>query len=320
MARLTVTQRLDRVQRNNKAVAVVIATAKKFQEDSSTRLAAMVAFWAFFSIFPLFLLAVSLLGYLLPASTKTDVLQHVASMFPLLDPSTVGHLSGTAWTIVLGAVTALWGGTAVMRSAQFALNNVWEVPMRDRSKLKGQLVRAVEALASIGVGLVASVLVSGFVTGSDHGVSLGIGGHIAGYALAAVLDIGLFLLAFVLLTDRRVTWRQVLPGAVLSGGAFWILEQLSSFIISRHLHSTQSTYGHFATVITILWWFYLQAVITLLGAQLNVVLDRRLYPRALGGGRPTDGDRRALVSYPASQLYHEGEQVDTRLAEPHQSS
>jgi membrane protein len=45
-------------------------------------------------------------------------------------------------------------------------------------------------------------------------------------------------------------------------------------------------------VITILWWFYLQSIITLLGAQLNVVLKEHYYPRSLGGGQETDADRR----------------------------
>jgi membrane protein len=50
-------------------------------------------------------------------------------------------------------------------------------------------------------------------------------------------------------------------------------------------------------VITILFWFYLQAQIMLLGAQLNVVLTERLYPRRLVGGPETDADHRALQLY-----------------------
>ena len=96
-----------------------------------------------------------------------------------------------------------------------------------------------------------------------------------------MLDVGLFLAAFRMLTDRDVSTRDVAPGAIFSGAVFFVLEQLSTAIIAGHLKSAQSTYGQFATVITILWWFYLQAVVTMLGAQLNVVLKDRLYPCAL---------------------------------------
>ncbi|MST33615.1 YihY family inner membrane protein [Acidimicrobiaceae bacterium USS-CC1] len=283
---------IEQAQRRHRTPAVGWATLKKFQQDRATRLAAMLAFWAFFSVFPLFLLLVSVLGYVLPPSTKSEVLHHVAALFPLLDPSTVGHISGSAWTIVVGGVSALWSGLAVMRATEFAFNSVWKIPMDQRPKQVEQIRRALSALGTIGVGLVISTAISGFVTGKDIGVNLGLAGHIAGYLVAGALDIGLFLVAFRMLTDRAVGLRDMLPGALLSGVVFWILQQLSSFIISRHLQHAQSTYGHFATVITILWWFYLQAVVTMLGAELNVVLHERLYPRSLGGRPETEADRR----------------------------
>ena len=106
-------------------------------------------------------------------------------------------------------------------------------------------------------------------------------GAVGGYVLSLALDVGIFLAAFRILTERHVTTRDVLPGALLSGIAFFVLQELSTLIISRYLKNAQSTYGHFATVITMLWWFYLQSMITLLGAQLNVVLKEHSYPRSL---------------------------------------
>src|SRR5580765_1729051 len=106
-----------------------------------------------------------------------------------------------------------------------------------------------------------------------------------------------FVIAFRMLTSRDVSFREVLPGALLAGGAFFVLQLISALIISRYLGKAQGTYGSFATVITILWWFYLQAQITLLGAQLNVVLAARLYPRSLIDGPNTEADRRALQQY-----------------------
>lgn len=283
----TALRHADHLQKRSR-LGVLVATAGKFRDDRSQHLAAMLAFWAFFSVFPLFLLLVSLLGYFLPASTKAHVLHHVAALFPLLDPSTVGQLGGTAWAALLGGLTALWSGTSVMRGAEHAFDVVWGLPTAQRPKLGVQLKRAVAALSTIGVGLVLSTIVSGFVTGNDTGVNLGAGGDVGGYLLAAALDVGLFVAAFRLLTARRVTVRDVLPGALLSGAVFWILQQLASFIIARHLHGTQSTYGHFATVITILWWFYLQALVTMLGAQLNVVVKNGPGPRRAADTAGTD--------------------------------
>ncbi|MGZ4216103.1 MAG: YihY/virulence factor BrkB family protein [Solirubrobacteraceae bacterium] len=276
-----VLQKLDRAQKRSTTLSVAVATFKKFSEDQSANLAAMIAFWAFFSVFPLFLVLVTLLAIFLPASDKDSVLGHVAQMFPLLDPKTVSGLSGAWWTIVLGLATALWSGSGVVRTAQFAFNSVWGTQPDQQPGLVKQMIRSISVLATVGLGLVLTTLLSGVVASSASGVNLGAAGLAGGYVLSAALDVGIFLAAFRILTERDVTTHDVMPGALLSGIAFFVLQELSTLIISRYLKNAQSTYGHFATVITILWWFYLQSMITLLGAQLNVVLKEHSYPRSL---------------------------------------
>jgi YihY family inner membrane protein len=209
------------------------------------------------------------------------VLGHVAQLFPLLDPKTVSGLSGAWWTIVLGLATALWSGSGVVRTAQFAFNSVWGVPPSQQPGLGKKVLRSVYVLATVGLGLVLTTLLSGLVASTASGVHLGALGKVGGYVLSAALDVAIFLAAFRILTERDVSTRDVLPGALLSGIAFFVLQLLSTLIISRYLKNAQATYGHFATVITILWWFYLQSMITLLGAQLNVVLKKHDYPRSL---------------------------------------
>jgi membrane protein len=306
---MSVMTRADRVQKGTKPTSVLVATFKKFKEDNSTSLASMIAFWAFFSIFPLLMVLVTILGYVLPASDKQNVLTHVASLFPLLNPKQVAGLTGAWWALLVGIFTTLWSGLGVVRTAQTAFNSVWEIPRHERPGLKEQVLRSLWVLATIGGGLVASTLISGLVTGSATGVHLGLAGHIGGLAIEVVLDVGLFVAAFRMLTDREITSRDVLPGAVLSGAVFFVLQELSAFIISRHLKSAAATYGHFATVITILWWFYLQSIVTLLGAQLNVVLKERLFPRSLTDAPQTEADHRALQAYAQERTYQPEEKV-----------
>jgi membrane protein len=305
--------RVDRAQQSHEKVAVAAATIKKYGEDQSSSLASVIAFWAFFSIFPLFLVLVTILGYVLPSDRRSDVLERVAAFFPLLDPGSVGSLSGSWWAILVGGITALWAGSGVMRMAQQAFDEVWEIPRKYRPGLVEQVRRSLFALATIGAGLVIATMMSGYVTGRDTGIDLGWYGRLSGYLIALALDIGLFVIAFRMLTKRDVTFRDVLPGAVLAGVVFFVLQLISSLIISRYLSSAQSTYGAFATVITILWWFYLQAQITLLGAQLNVVLTERLYPRSLVGAPETEADHRALQQYADKAAYYEEQEIAMRL-------
>ena len=84
-----------------------------------------------------------------------------------------------------------------------------------------------------------------------------------------------------------MTFRDVLPGGLLAGGAFFVLQLISSLIISHYLSGAQSTYGSFATVITILWWFYPGADHAARCAAERRITER-LYPRSLVGGPETE--------------------------------
>lgn len=280
--------RLDAYQRRHRWLAVPVAVARKFSEDQSTNLASMIAFWAIFSIFPLLLVFVTLLGFFVPDKLKNTVLGNVSAMFPMVDNSALHGLSGSWFALIFGLLTALWSGTAVVRTAQAAFDSVWHLPPSERPKLLRQVGRSLTVLVTIGLGLVVTTVLSGFIAGAASALHLGWLGNLLGYLIAIALDVGLFIAAFRILTDRSVTTRDVLPGALLAGVLFWVLQSLSSLIISHYLRGASRTYGQFATVITLLWWFYLQSLITVLGAQLNVVLKERLHPRALTDARATE--------------------------------
>jgi YihY family inner membrane protein len=227
----------------------------------------------------------------------------------LLDTSTITGLTGSLWALIVGLATALWSGMGAVRTVQNAFNSVWEIPYHKRAGLLEQVGRSLFVLFTIGTCVVASTLITGFVTSNSNGVNLGPVGRIVGFVISIALDVGLFVAAFRLLTDREITTRDVLPGAVFSGVVFFILQEVSAFIISRHLKSAQPTYGRFATVITILWWFYLQAVVTLFGAQLNVILKAGLYPRSLIKAPQTEADHRVLQAYAEERTYQPEETV-----------
>jgi membrane protein len=196
---------------------------------------------------------------------------------------------------------------------------VWEIPRHERPGMLKQIRRSLMVLSTVGLGLVLTTLISGFVTSSSNDIHLAVGGRIGGWIIAIALDVGLFVAAFRMLSGREVSTRDVVPGAVLSGVVFFALQELSAFIIARHLKSAQSTYGSFATVITILWWFYLQSIVTLLGAQLNVVLKERLYPRSLVDPPQTEADHRALQAYAEERSVQPEQQVSVTVERDSQS-
>jgi hypothetical protein len=109
-----------------------------------------------------------------------------------------------------------------------------------------------------------------------------------------------------------VRWRDALPGALLSAFALQVLQLLASALIAHKLNGASRTYGKdIAGVVVLLSWFYLQAQVVLLAAEVNVVRQYRLWPRALTDPPATEADFRAYEAYAERERYQPQEDVET---------
>jgi uncharacterized BrkB/YihY/UPF0761 family membrane protein len=95
------------------------------------------------------------------------------------------------------------------------------------------------------------------------------------------VNVGLFLLAFRVLTPRQIPARQLLAGALVAGVAWQALQAVGGYLVGHYLRHTSQVYGVFAIVLGLLFWLYLGARLTLYAAEVNVVAARRLWPRSL---------------------------------------
>lgn len=313
----------DRFQQRRDWLGLPYAVIRKFSEDQASNLAALIAYYAFFSIFPLILAATTILGYVLAGNPgfQHTVEDSWLSQIPLIG-SSIGdnqsHLTGNVAALVVGLALALWSGLAVARTAQTAFNSVYNVPMTERPNVIDKTKRAIVLLFVVGIGLIVSTALSGLVTGSGSMLSsihLGFAAKIAGAIIAIAIDVGIFAIAFNWLTVREITWREAMPGAVFAAVAWYALQLGSTAIVTHKLQGAQGTYGEFAIVIVLLSWFYLAAQLVLLGAELNVVLSDRLWPRALLDRPQTDADYRAFEAYAEEQRYTDPEDVDTEFVD-----
>jgi uncharacterized BrkB/YihY/UPF0761 family membrane protein len=101
------------------------------------------------------------------------------------------------------------------------------------------------------------------------------------------------------LTDYPVDWKTMVPGAVVAGAAFTVLQAVGGWYVQHVLNGSTQVYGTFAIVLGLLSWLYLQAQVTVLAAEVNVVLHKRLVPRSLTGEGLTEADHEALRHYAA---------------------
>jgi YihY family inner membrane protein len=254
-------------------------------------LASLVAYFGFFSIFPLMLAFTSILGFVITdPEEQREFSDAAADQIPVIGGTirdTAGQLEGSVVAIVIGLAVALWSGLRIVDAMQNALNDVWDLPRIARPKLAERRIKGVLMLGLIGGGLVGSVAASNVAAFVDVIPGLG---KIAIWAGSAFVSILLYLLSFQLLTDIKLPWRDLWPGAIFGGIAWWALQTFGSVYIISQQRSAGEAYGDFAAIIALLAFLFLAAQFSILGAEISVVKSRRLWPRSFTKGEFTPAD------------------------------
>jgi YihY family inner membrane protein len=286
----------DRSQRNLPWLAFPLAVLKKYGEDSAGNLAALIAYYAFLSIFPILLVFATVLGFVL--GDHPDLYHRLLTSalveFPVIgEQLRVNGLHGNWTVLVVSIAISLWGARGVATAAMTAFNTVWNVPYAQRPGFAPTLARSFALLFTLGV----TVIVTGTLSGIGGAGRLGIALRVGAILLSTLLNIGLFLLAFRLGTAAVVPTRCMVPGAVASAVLWQILLATGALLVAHQVRHAQSLYGVFGVVLGLLAWLQLQAQITLYAVEADVVRARRLWPRSVSPPPLTGADRQALTGY-----------------------
>jgi YihY family inner membrane protein len=304
--------RFDDFQQRHRWSAIPMAVVRKFGDDQGGNLAALVSYYAFFSLFPLLLVLVTVLGFVLQGDTSAQkaIEKSVLSQFPIIGTQIHANaLHGQVVALVVGIVTSLLGGLGVTQAARNAFDRVWAVPFKHRPNFWQSRLRGLALLTSLGALFVLATAVSGLV-------SSGLGGSllkIASILVSLLLNFALFLAAFRLLTAASVGTSQLWPGVALAGVLWEILQLVGGYYIGHVFKHSTSTYGTFGLVIALLVWLHLGAQVTIYSAELNVVVSRRLWPRSLLGPPSEPADKKTLTALAKVEERHEEEQVDVEF-------
>jgi membrane protein len=284
---------LDRRQQRTRGLRFVAAVYKKFSDDQAGQLAALISYYAFVSIFPLLLVFVTILGFVLQGHPEDQkkILDGALGQFPVLSDSLKLHsLKGSTLALVIGIVGSLLAGMGITNAAQNAFNRIWDVPFKSRPNFLFARLRGLGLLAAFGTMMIVSTAAAGFVGTSSHDAPA----VLAGVLIAFVVNLALFMTTFKLLTAAEVGWREFLPGVIVAAILWQLLQHLGGYYIDHGLKHTQPLYGFFALVLGLLAWLYLGAQLVIFAAEINVVRARRLWPRSFFSDPLLEADRRAL--------------------------
>lgn len=318
---MSITTRLDRFQRRHPALGFPLAVIYKFFDDQGTYLAALIAYYGFISLFPLLLLMVTILGYALADNPdlQQKLVDSALSQFPVIGDQigeNVASLKGNVTALIVGIVGSLYGALGVANAAQNAMNRVWGVARARRPNPFKARGRSVLILLLLLGGVLASAFTTWLFTAVDIGGSAAAlieywASLIGGVAVNAAM----FIVGFRVLTAHPLPVRDVWIGAVTASLAWHVLLVSGTYYVGRVVNGSTATYGVFSTVLGLIAWIFLVAIVVVLSAEINVVRAKRLWPRSLltpftDAVQLTSGDRRAYASYPQVELHKGFETVE----------
>jgi YihY family inner membrane protein len=310
---------LDRFQRRHRLLGFPIAVVYKFFDDQGNYLAAIITYYAFVAIFPLLLIATSVLGFLLQndPGLQEQILNSAFRQFPIVGDQ-LGRpegLHGSTSAVVVGAVTALYGALGLGQASQNLMHVAWGVPRNRRpNPFRGRL-RSLLLLATAGVAVLAVALLTAF------GNSGAVFGAQVGALLRALITLGavlintaVFVVLFSLAATHKHRFAEAAPGAFAVAVMWQGLQFAGAAYVQHVIVKANDMNKTFALVLGLLALIYVAAVMAVLAVEINVVRACRFYPRALltpftDDVELTDADRRAYASYARAQRHKGFEQV-----------
>jgi YihY family inner membrane protein len=289
-------RRADRFQQRHRVIAFPWAVVQKFGNDEAGGKAALMAYYGLFALFPLLLLLATVLGFALSdnPALREQLIDSALGNFPVIGEqlrSTVHPLEGNTTALVIGIVGTVYGSLGIGFASQNAMNTVWNIPYVRWPSIWQRYARTFGVIGLLGLAVLSSTALATFATA----VARGVGVTVLSVAGSVLVNLGLFLLAFMVLTAEPLRPREVAVGAILAT-VFWeALQLIGTWYMTRGLRTASPTYGFFAVVITLLSWLYLGSQLTLWAAEINVVLRYHLWPRSVTQPPLTRADQLMLV-------------------------
>src|SRR5881398_3487619 len=273
------------------ALSLLKQTFQEWLQDKAPQLAAALAYYVVFSLAPLVLVLLAIVGVVFrddPAGAWSKLMLQMGYFLDQSAVQTVQKIAETASqpgkstvATVIGIALALFGASGVFGQIQDALNTVWGVKAKPSRGIWGFVRNRFLSFAMVAgicflllVSLAIEALLKAF---SHHVQSVLPGGIVIAMTVYLVFDfalvVPLFAMIFKFLPDVKIQWRDVWIGAVMTA----ILFGVGKWALGLYLGSgaAGSAYGAASSLITLLLWVYYSSQILLFGAEFTQVYAER---------------------------------------------
>ena len=268
------------------SVALLTDTYGEWTEDKGPRLGAALAYYAIFSIPPLMLITLAVLGLIYSGDVlgrlqvQLGILVGDDTAKTLLTGVKIEGQKGGIAAGLIGLAVLLFGASGVFTELQDALNTIWGVKPKEpglKGLLRGRFTSFTMVLGTSFL-LLISLIVSAIVAAMSEQITAWIpGGEAVGHLLEmsaslAVITL-LFAMIFKVLPDVRIRWSDVWAGALVTA----ILFTLGKLAIGMYIGKAAigSAYGAAGSIVILITWIYYSAQILYFGAEFTQVYAKR---------------------------------------------
>lgn len=296
--------KLDAFQQRHPAFGFPLAVIKKYGDDDAGHQAALVTYYSFLSLFPLLLVATSVIDLITQHNPvlRARMLADINSYFRIVGNQLQAnvHDTRTGVALIFGLLVALYGTRGIANAVRSTLDHAWETPKAKRSNFVTGAVKSFSLLLGSGLGLLFTAALASYATAAlGHSVLL----RVIPLALNAALLYLICMYAFIIGPSRRRPRKDLRLGAISATIGVLLLQTIGGYLITHQLHNLRGLYGQFALVLTIMFWLYLQAQVLIYSIEINVVQTLKLWPRSITGKPLTEADQKAYRLYVKRQAY-----------------
>ena len=275
---------IDRIRRVF-VVELAIRVAREMSEDDLTHMAAGVAYYALFSLFPLVIGMITVFSYFMePEQIQANISGAIGGFLPgseqFVQDSIEGILNIRSALGLFSFLGLLWSGSAMMGALDRAINRAWDIH-NDRPFYIGK-PRHILMVISVGIMFPISMSSAAVVRTAQElpnmnfpvvGFVIDNMGYIILQGVSFVLMLVIFLMMYKMVPNTKTYWRYVWPGALVAAILFETSKNLFILYLERFA-SYQNVYGSVAPVIVLLFWAYLSSFFVLMGAELCSEYER----------------------------------------------
>ncbi|MGU3568972.1 YihY/virulence factor BrkB family protein [Paenibacillus sp. D51F] len=253
----------------------------RFQDDEVPAMGAQLTYYLLLAFFPFLIFIVSIVSFI--DMSGDDVIEQLLRLMPEDGSNTVrdiihevsGNRNGALLSI--GMIATIWAASNGINAVIKGLNKAYdEEEDRPFWKVRGISIIATVVLAVV-IILVMLMLVFGKTIGEylfqllDYPSGFEPIWNIVSYLVPFAAMIMVFTLLYWITPNRRLCFREVLPGAIFATIG-WIATSLLFSIYVNQFGNYSKTYGSLGGVIVLLTWLYLSSIIIILGGEINAAL------------------------------------------------